>query len=85
MVTNVAASEALLTRREAAVYLKLAVQTLASWASNGRYNLPFMKVGRLVRYRRGDLDRWLASRSGSMHASADSTADAAGEPAAVGA
>jgi len=57
MVTNVAASEALLTRREAAVYLKLAVQPLASWASNGRYNLPFMKDGRLVRYRRLDLDR----------------------------
>jgi excisionase family DNA binding protein len=35
---------------------------LSVWRSTGRYNLPFLKVGRLVRYRRADLDAWLAAR-----------------------
>lgn len=52
----------LLTRQEAAAYLKISVQTLASWQTTGRYNLPIVRVGRLVRYARADLDAWLAGR-----------------------
>ena len=52
----------LLTRPQAAEYLGLQPQTLAVWACNGRYELPFFKVGRSVRYRKTDLDEWLASR-----------------------
>ncbi len=52
----------LLTRKEAASYMGVAEQTLAVWKSTGRYNLPVVKVGRLVRYRRRDLDRFLESR-----------------------
>jgi excisionase family DNA binding protein len=48
----------LLSRREAAEFLGLAEQTLAGWASNGKYNLPFVKVGPTVRYRLSDLRRW---------------------------
>ncbi len=55
--------EELLTREEAATYLGLRPQTLATWTCEGRYNLPFIKVGRSVRYRRSDLDAWLASRT----------------------
>jgi len=54
----------LLTRDEAAELLGIAVQTLALWHSTGRYNLPCIKVGRLVRYRRADIEEWLRERTG---------------------
>ena len=53
----------LLTREEAAEYLGVKPQTLGAWKTSGRYNLPMIKVGRLCKYRREDLDRWLASRT----------------------
>jgi len=56
-------SETLLTRAQAAELLGLREQTLAVWASTRRYNLPFVKVGRAARYRLGDLQKWLDSRT----------------------
>jgi excisionase family DNA binding protein len=53
----------LLTRPEAAQYLGVTEQTLAVWACVKRYNLPYVKVGRLVKYRLTDLDAFLASRT----------------------
>jgi excisionase family DNA binding protein len=53
----------LLTRSQAATYLGVRPQTLAVWASTRRYSLPCLKVGRLVKYRRADLDTWLTSRT----------------------
>ena len=53
----------LLTRREAAEYLGVKPQTLASWAVRGRYGLPLVKVGRSVRYRVADLETWLSART----------------------
>ncbi|MCX5653264.1 MAG: helix-turn-helix domain-containing protein [Planctomycetota bacterium] len=53
----------LLTRAEAAEYLGLAAQTLAVWASTQRYALRYVKVGRNVRYRKADLDRFLEART----------------------
>lgn len=55
--------EKLLTRREAAEYLGVRPETLAVWYCTGRYRLPVVKVGRAVRYRLGDLEAWLASRT----------------------
>ncbi|MDD5036689.1 MAG: helix-turn-helix domain-containing protein [Methylococcaceae bacterium] len=52
-----------LDREQAAEYLGVRPQTLASWATTGRYNLPMIKVGRLCRYRKDDLDAWLAKRT----------------------
>lgn len=49
----------LLTRREAAAYLGVTEQTLAIWKCTGRYNLPFLKIGRLVKYEVADLDAFL--------------------------
>ena len=46
----------LLKREEAAEFLAVEPQTLAAWASTGRYALPFVKVGRCVRYRLADLE-----------------------------
>jgi excisionase family DNA binding protein len=55
--------EELLTRKQAAHYLGISAGTLAIWASVKRYNLPYIKIGHLVKYRRKDLDTFIASRT----------------------
>ncbi len=47
---------------KAAIVLGVKPSTLANWRRTGRYNLPFIKSGRLVRYRVADLAAWIASR-----------------------
>lgn len=37
--------------------------TQAVWRSTGRYELPYYKVGRLIRYKRSEIEQWLASRA----------------------
>ncbi|HCA00441.1 MULTISPECIES: helix-turn-helix domain-containing protein [Stutzerimonas stutzeri subgroup] len=49
--------------KQAAVALGIKASTLSVWRSTGRYNLPYMKVGRLVRYRLSDLAEFLARRT----------------------
>jgi hypothetical protein len=49
-----------LDEKQAAFALGLKVSTLSVWRSTGRYKLPFIKVGRLVRYRVSDLAEFLA-------------------------
>lgn len=46
---------ALLTEDEAASLLKIQPATLATWRVRGRPHLPFVRVGRCVRYRRQDI------------------------------
>lgn len=53
----------LLTRREAANYLGVTQSTLAIWASTKRYDLPYIKIGRLVKYRREHLDAFIEKRT----------------------
>ena len=60
--TIVSAGADLLDDHAAAALLDVSPGTLSVWRSTGRYNLPFLKVGRVVRYRRADLDAWLAAR-----------------------
>jgi predicted site-specific integrase-resolvase len=38
-------------------------QTLANWRATGRYALPYVKVGRLVRYRDSDLAAFIAANT----------------------
>jgi len=45
----------LLSRKEAADFLGVKEITLAVWKSTKRYDIPVVKVGRLARYRSGDL------------------------------
>lgn len=45
--------------RDAALVLGVKTSTLAVWRSTGRYGLPYMKVGRLIRYRVSDLADFL--------------------------
>lgn len=53
----------LIDEREAAQILNVSPGTLSVWRCTGRYGLPFVKVGRLVRYSRKSLDAWLAGRT----------------------
>ncbi len=57
------AERELLDERAAAALLDVCPGTLSVWRSTGRYSLPFLKVGRKVRYRRADLASWLESRA----------------------
>jgi excisionase family DNA binding protein len=53
----------MMTPEQAADYLGVKAQTLAVWRSTRRYSLPFVKVGRNIRYRKGDLDKFLQRRT----------------------
>ncbi|OUS04097.1 hypothetical protein A9Q96_14115 [Rhodobacterales bacterium 52_120_T64] len=52
----------LMTPEEVAKYLKLEVETLNVWRCTKRYNLPYTKIGRLVRYRAEDVEAFVTSR-----------------------
>lgn len=58
----------MLSRAQAAVYLNVKPQTLSMWACTGRHSLPFIRCGRLTRYRRSDLDAWIQGRRGTSSA-----------------
>ena len=44
--------------------------SLSVWRSTGRYALPFLKIGRKVRYRRSDLEAWMQARTRESGATA---------------
>ena len=52
----------LLNSEQAAQILGIKPQSLAVWRLHGE-NLPFVKVGRLVRYRRSDIEKWLKAQT----------------------
>lgn len=55
-------TEPLLDRKTAARYLAISPGTLAVWDCTKRYDLKPIKVGRAVRYRKSDLDKFLEDR-----------------------
>ncbi len=55
-------SEELWRYREAAAFLDITVPTLQTWVSTQRYSVPYLKIGRCVRFRRSALERWLHRR-----------------------
>ena len=56
-------NDRLLTRKEAAQYLGVKEITLACWKSTKRYPIPVVMVGRLPRYRFGDLLEFVEKRT----------------------
>ncbi|OCX70727.1 hypothetical protein A6M27_15700 [Acidithiobacillus thiooxidans] len=52
----------LLNEADAALILQVKPSTLQNWRCTGRYDLPFVKTGRLVRYRVADIAAWIAKR-----------------------
>ena len=57
---NASEANTLLSRKQAATYLGVKEQTLACWSTTKRYALPYVKVGRLVKYRRVDLEKFIS-------------------------
>ncbi len=47
--------------RAVAELLNVAEGTLAAWRSSGRVPLPYLKFGGLVRYRRSDVEAFVAA------------------------
>jgi predicted DNA-binding transcriptional regulator AlpA len=64
------ATHELLDEKAAAQHIGSTPGTMSVWRSTGRYNLPFIKVGRNVRYRKSDLDAWLEKRTRTSGATA---------------
>lgn len=53
----------LLSPVEAAEILGVKPGTLCYWRCTGRYSLPYVKSGRLVRYRAEDIQRFIEQRT----------------------
>lgn len=62
MAVSLSASPTLLTPEQAAERMGLRPQTLAVWRTTGRYGLPYVRVGRLIRYKPEDIDTFLDGR-----------------------
>ena len=56
-------TDPLLTPPEAAAYIGVAENTLSVWRCVGRYAIPYIKSGRLVKYRKSTLDAFLERRT----------------------
>lgn len=64
-------NEQLLTAEETATLLRLSEHTLAAWRrTKSSSDLPWVEVGGLIRYRRGDIQRWLETRTKNSAAGA---------------
>lgn len=55
-------SNNLLKPEQVAEYIGVSVDTLNVWRCTKRYNLPYVKAGRLVRYRTEDVEAFITSR-----------------------
>ena len=51
--------EELMTTQEVADYLRIKKQTLEAWRSKNINNIPCIKIGTSVRYRRRDVEEWV--------------------------
>jgi len=53
----------LLTPAQVAETLGVTIHTLSIWRCEKRYNLPYVKSGRLVRYHREHVEEFIKSRT----------------------
>lgn len=53
----------LLDTEDAARYIGVSAHTLEVWRCTKRYDVPYIKVGRLVKYRVYDLINWLNAQT----------------------
>jgi hypothetical protein len=62
--------DTLWTPKHTAQYLEIAEDTLSVWRCTGRVNLPYVKIGRSVRYRPEDVKAFISrSTKGNLGAS----------------
>jgi excisionase family DNA binding protein len=64
----------LMDTEDAAQYIGVTTRTLEVWRCTRRYCIPYLKVGRCVRYRQSELDAWLDSCAVGGNADAGSSA-----------
>ncbi|WP_038463553.1 helix-turn-helix domain-containing protein [Candidatus Odyssella acanthamoebae] len=50
--------EKFLNSKEASSYLGISTVTLAKWRANKQNGLPFIKIGRFIRYRVSDIEQF---------------------------
>lgn len=62
-ILNNQSTDPLFTPSEASAYIGVTENTLSVWRCVGRYDIPFIKVGRLVKYRKSALDAFLERRT----------------------
>lgn len=62
-VLNNQPADPLLTPPQASAYLGVSENTLSVWRCVGRYSIPYIKAGRLVKYRKSALDAFLNRRT----------------------
>ena len=58
----------LINTAQAALMLGLSPSTLAVWRTTGQCGLPFIRIGRKVRYSKRGLERWLTQRTNTGNA-----------------
>ena len=58
MTVNITTQDALLTEAQASDFLSLSTRTLQAWRVRGA-GPPFVRAGRAVRYRLGDIRDWI--------------------------
>lgn len=63
LVAACTADDPLRSNSEAAKFLGVSAGTLEVWRSTKRYVIPYIKVGRLVKYRQSALDAFLEQRT----------------------
>jgi len=56
-------NNSLLVPEEAARELRVSPRTLAKWRSTGENNLAFVKIGKAVRYRSSDIQKYIESNT----------------------
>jgi excisionase family DNA binding protein len=61
--TTIKGIQKLLSTEEVAILLGTKPQTLAIWRHKKRYCLPFVKIGRLVKYRPQDVEKFVTERT----------------------
>lgn len=56
-------TQKLLSRKEAARYLGCTTGTLAIWKCTKRYSLPYVRIGRNIRYKLSDLMNFIENNT----------------------
>lgn len=69
--TSTTKNDRLMDPAEVAELLGTTTGTLSVWRCTRRYHLPYVRVGRRVRYRRADVENFIAERTvGAVEADA---------------
>ena len=52
-------TNSLMDQKTAAAYLGTTIGSLNTWRALGKYNIPYVRWGRNIRYRKEELDVWI--------------------------